>query len=254
MLFCPKCHTELPDQARTCHNCGFHPIDATHIVATATREQDQPATTPPPQNVSQSLHTYTNQESSLFPPTPTRRPLNPPQRPARNAGPASQPLRRPGFKTAAQLDEHVHMAEQPDRAQEPAKKLTLTQRYSADQPTSMVAAAPNPTSNPGLPVRTETPIRLKTVDNALIPAAQARAIQNILRPAYIASTNSVIQTRRKARPIQHRDFWIFFAVIVGLIGLLCIYIFASYHGPRSILPHQQTRIITLAINHIRLHM
>ncbi|GCE28353.1 hypothetical protein KDA_38370 [Dictyobacter alpinus] len=136
------------------------------------------------------------------------------------------------------IPEAVALPNTPATPDAAASKLTLTQRYVAEQSTTVVAAA-TPEQIPPQPEWKKEP------EKPILTPAQARAIQGILRPAYIASTKSVVRTRYKTRHIQHADFWIFFAIIIGLIGLLGIYIFISYHGTKVYYPHEQTRTITL---------
>lgn len=112
MLRCPRCNSELPEYARFCNKCGFNQTNA-RMMAMA---QAEPA--PPPPNAVQPVRTST-----------------PPRDAGAPATPAPEAPKTPvPFKA-------------PDPA--PAKGLSLTKRYIADQetrhqPTPQASAAPLP--------------------------------------------------------------------------------------------------------------
>ena len=178
MYYCPKCHADLSADARFCNNCGFNQTNARMAALSATQRPAQPPLQPGPT------------QPPLQPPAPPVIPT-PDTRNYTNKYTPTSNASIPQFDFDMNpLQSYPNMPESrmgnvpetpPPNAnygpQNPQSPLTLKQRYTADQPTSVQPApgnnaeAPHPTPPPSAPssqpiqdavteiIRTSTPPR-----------------------------------------------------------------------------------------------
>jgi hypothetical protein len=72
MYYCPKCHADLPADARFCNNCGFNQTNARMAALSATQRPAQPPQQPgltqppaPPAIPTPDTRNYTNKHNPI---------------------------------------------------------------------------------------------------------------------------------------------------------------------------------------------
>jgi hypothetical protein len=241
MYYCPKCQAKLPEDARFCNLCGFNQTNARLAALSAVPRPGQPSRAAAPVPPSRQ---------SMFAPP---------------AGATTNPYSDAGVP---QLDFAPNVSlpglpgnpgnQLPETPMPPMQQfqpfLTLTQRYVADQPTTIQPQPPRQPANneyyqyatqqAPFPSVQQTPQASTLYEQAGL--TQTGEIRQILRMGIKIRTLSVVNNSQHQETFTKLLPWIIIAIVVillcGTFGLAYL-LFFTHTGTALLSPHGAAGII-----------